>query len=283
MAVLPNEFTKQNQFLVCVDSDGCAMDTMNVKHFEFFGPIAADVFGIENKEAFQEDWNRVNLFSSTRGVNRFTALVMCLDNATAAGESIMNIDALRDWANSASSLSNASLKEAIEANEEPSLVAALDWSNKVNEGIHTELTGRDEPFPGAKEGLEKLAEAGDVAIVSSANSEALQSEWTRHNLMPSVDVIYGQEAGSKADAIADLLKHGYAKDEILMVGDAPGDLKAAQTNGVLYYPILFGNEEFSWDRLRNEALAKFNNKEYAGEYQDKVIGEFQDLLAKYDA
>ena len=101
--------------------------------------------------------------------------------------------------------------------------------------------------------------------------------------MPSVDVIYGQEAGSKADAIADLLKHGYAKDEILMVGDAPGDLKAAQTNGVLYYPILFGNEEFSWDRLRNEALAKFNNKEYAGEYQDKVIGEFQDLLAKYDA
>ncbi|RPA55950.1 HAD family hydrolase [Aerococcus agrisoli] len=283
MAVLPNEFTKSKQFLVCVDSDGCAMDTMNVKHFEFFGPLAAEVFGIQNNEAFQEDWNRVNLFSSTRGVNRFTALVMCLDNARQSGEEIMNIDALRDWANTTASLSNGSLKEAIEANEDASLVAALDWSTKVNDGIHTELSGRDKPFPGAKEGLEAITEIDDVAIVSSANSEALQSEWTRHDLMPSVDVIYGQEAGSKADAIADLLKHGYAADEILMVGDAPGDLKAAQTNGVLYYPILFGSEEFSWDRLRNEALAKFNNKEYEGEYQDQVIGEFKDLLAKYDA
>lgn len=57
--------------------------------------------------------------------------------------------------------------------------------------------------------------------------------------MPQVDVVYGQEVGSKADAIADLLTKGYAADEILMVGDAPGDEQAAAVNGVFYYPILW--------------------------------------------
>jgi phosphoglycolate phosphatase-like HAD superfamily hydrolase len=100
--------------------------------------------------------------------------------------------------------------------------------------------------------------------------------------MPQVDVVYGQEVGSKADAIADLLTKGYAADEILMVGDAPGDEQAAAVNGVFYYPILFGKEEFSWERLSNEAIGKFLNKEYAGEYQAKVLGEFHALLAQFD-
>lgn len=282
MTVLPDQFTKKNDYLVCVDSDGCAMDTMNVKHFDFFGPIAADVFGISDKEKWQEDWNRVNLFSSTRGVNRFTALVMCLENAKAAGEELIDITALKNWADTTSSLSNGSLEAEIQNNDDASLKLALDWSQKVNHGIETELAGNDKPFPGAKEGLESISEKADLAIVSSANSEALNSEWNRHGLMPSIDVVYGQEAGSKKDAIADLLTKGYAADHILMVGDAPGDLKAAHDNGVLYYPILFGNEQASWDRLKNEAVDKFLNGEYAGAYHESVVQEFHDLLAKFD-
>lgn len=27
--------TKNKNFVVCIDSDGCAMDTMNYKHYEF--------------------------------------------------------------------------------------------------------------------------------------------------------------------------------------------------------------------------------------------------------
>ncbi|AMB99036.1 haloacid dehalogenase [Aerococcus urinaehominis] len=282
MAVLPNEFTKEKDFLFCVDSDGCAMDTMNVKHYDYFGPLAAEVYGIEDKEKFQEDWNRVNLFSSTRGVNRFKALAICLANAKEAGEDIVDITALKQWTDESTSLSNGALEEVLETNSDESLKLALKWSQAVNEGIEKELAGNDKPFPGAKEGLEQVTQVADVAIVSSANGEALQSEWTRHGLMDSVDVVYGQEAGSKAEAIADLLEHGYGKDEILMVGDAPGDLKAAESNGVLFYPILFGSEKESWDRLQNEAADKFLNKEYKGDYQDKVIQEFKDLLAKYD-
>ena len=31
-------FNKSKDFLICVDSDGCIMDTMDIKHFKCFGP-----------------------------------------------------------------------------------------------------------------------------------------------------------------------------------------------------------------------------------------------------
>lgn len=282
MSTLPEQFKKQKKFLVCVDSDGCAMDTMNVKHERFFGPLAADEYGIKDREIFLVEWNRINLFSGTRGINRFKALVLTLQIAQEKGEDVGDITVLTNWANDALSLSNTSLEAQIAETPSEDLEKALLWSKKVNEGIEKELAGEDKPFPGVLEGLTKIHGLTDVAIVSSANSEALNSEWNRHHLMPQVDVVYGQEVGSKADAIADLLTKGYAADEILMVGDAPGDEAAATANGVFYYPILFGKEEFSWDRLSNEAIGKFMNKEYAGEYQEKVLGEFHALLAQFD-
>ena len=69
------------KFVFCIDSDGCVMDTMTYKHQLFFGPLAADVFEVKNREAFLQEWGRVNLFSRTRGVNRFVGLVMGLEYA----------------------------------------------------------------------------------------------------------------------------------------------------------------------------------------------------------
>lgn len=34
-----------------------------------------------------------------------------------------------------------------------------------------------------------------------------------------------------------------------MVGDAPGDMDAAESNGVQFYPILVNREEESWSRI----------------------------------
>ena len=63
-----------------------------------------------------------------------------------------------------------------------------------------------------------------------------------------------------------------------MIGDAPGDMKAAKANGVLFYPINPGHEETSWERFYNESMDKFFNKEYEGEYENTLIEEFESYL-----
>ena len=57
-----NIFQKQKDFLVCVDSDGCAMDTMDIKHFRCFGPCMVEEWGLEAWEKpILDRWNEINL------------------------------------------------------------------------------------------------------------------------------------------------------------------------------------------------------------------------------
>ena len=58
-----NTFQKQKDFLVCVDSDGCAMDTMDIKHFRCFGPCMVEEWGLEEWAApILNRWNAINLY-----------------------------------------------------------------------------------------------------------------------------------------------------------------------------------------------------------------------------
>jgi hypothetical protein len=65
---------------------------------------------------------------------------------------------------------------------------------------------------------------------------------------------------------------------MLMIGDAPGDMKAAEAVGARFYPISPGGEEESWDRLSAEALERFFSGTYSGEYEKDVIERFNRLL-----
>ena len=65
-----------------------------------------------------------------------------------------------------------------------------------------------------------------------------------------------------------------------MVGDALGDLKAAEENEVSFYPIMVRKEKESWKRFIKEVLNKFTNNLFIGEYQKKVIDEFKLNLSK---
>jgi len=269
-----SEFKKQKKFLVCVDSDGCAMDTMDVKHLKCFGPKAIEIWGLQEiQEKFQEIWNNVNLYSKTRGVNRFKGLVMSFDKMADTGVKLPDISAIREWTETSKELSNPALEKAISETANEQLAKALAWSKAVNKAI-SELPEDDKPFANVKEGLEYISTVADVAIVSSANGGALLNEWTRHELAPYVQVMLGQEAGTKAFCIGALKDNNYSDDEVIMVGDAPGDLQAALKNGVLYYPILVGKENFSWERLAAEAMKKFMEGTYRAAYQQKLIDEF---------
>ena len=257
-------FVKNREYLVCVDSDGCAMDTMDIKHFRCFGPCMVEEWGLEEwAQPILARWNEINLYTMTRGVNRFKGLAMALDEINAQYTAIEGLDELKAWAASAPELSNGELEKALPAAQGPCLAKALSWSKKVNAAINALPESEKKPFDGAAAGLAAAHAAADVAVVSSANREAVEEEWARCGLLGSVDVLCCQDAGSKAACIAQLKAKGYAPDHILMVGDAPGDKAAAEKNGVWFYPILVRHEAESWAELVSTALARLTSGAYA--------------------
>lgn len=257
-------FVKNREYLVCVDSDGCAMDTMDIKHFRCFGPCMVEEWGLEEwAQPILARWNEINLYTMTRGVNRFKGLAMALDEINAQYTAIEGFDELKAWAASAPELSNGALEKALPAAQGPCLAKALSWSKKVNAAINALPESEKKPFDGAAAGLAAAHAAADVAVVSSANREAVEEEWARCGLLGSVDVLCCQDAGSKAACIAQLKAKGYAPDHILMVGDAPGDKAAAEKNGVWFYPILVRHEAESWAELVSTALARLTSGAYA--------------------
>lgn len=257
-------FVKTREYLVCVDSDGCAMDTMDIKHFRCFGPCMVEEWGLEEwAQPILARWNEINLYTMTRGVNRFKGLAMALDEINAQYTAVEGLDELKAWAASAPELSNGALEKALPAAQGPCLAKALSWSKKVNAAINALPESEKKPFDGAAAGLAAAHAAADVAVVSSANREAVEEEWARCGLLGSVDVLCCQDAGSKAACIAQLKAKGYAPDHILMVGDAPGDKAAAEKNGVWFYPILVRHEAESWAELVSTALARLTSGAYA--------------------
>lgn len=264
-----------SEILFCVDSDGAAMDTMTYKHELFFGPLAAEKFEVEN-DSFQKNWEEINLYSRTRGVNRFVGLVMTLESVN---YDVMNIDNLKHWVNEASSLSNDSLEAEIEKKGTEDLKRALSWSIAVNKNI-TEAEGHDAPFESVLEGLKKLSDLGKVYVVSSANREAVEDEWERHGLMEYVEDLYCQDRGQKADVIAGFVKNGASPHNIMMVGDSPGDLKAAELNNAWFFPILVGNEKESWEDLHNKAAKKVADGEFTQEDHNYYKEKFWNNLDK---
>ena len=261
-----DDFKKSKNHCVCVDSDGCAMDTMNIKHIRCFGPCMVEEWGLDAwRDAILDRWNVINLYSGTRGINRFKGLAMALGEINAQYTSIDGIDELQDWAEKAPELSNDAIQK--ELNHHPIFRKALNWSIEVNKAITALPQEEVRPFDHVREALAAAHKVADVVVVSSANPEAVREEWKRFGLIDDVDLLCTQEMGSKAYCISRLCEKGYGKENILMCGDAPGDENAAESNGVLYFPILVNHEKESWQLFLDEALERFTDGGYTGDYQ----------------
>ena len=263
-----DSFEKKHDYLVCVDSDGCVMDTMNCKHFHCFGPCMVDEWELgEWKDAILDRWNVINLFSMTRGINRFKGLAMALSEIHEQYTPIAGIEALRHWADTAPALSNDAVAKAADEATDPNaklvLSKALSWSKAVNAAIVQLDESLKVPYNGAKEGLAAAHNFADVAMVSSANRDAVEEEWGKFGLLEHTDIVLAQDVGSKAACIAEMLKFGYDPAKVVMVGDAPGDCDAAEKNGVHYYPILVNHEKESWDEAIAVAFGKLQDGSYA--------------------
>lgn len=274
-----SEYKKKKEFLVCVDSDGCAMDTMDIKHIRCFGPCMVTEWGLEEwKDEILSRWNDINLYTMTRGINRYKGLSIALSEINEKYTPIEDLGTLTKWVESSPELSGGALEKAIAANDSVSLKKALAWSKAVNTSINALPEEEKLPFKGVKEALAFAHAKVDVAIVSSANLDAVLEEWERYELLGHTDIVLAQDSGSKAFCIGELLKAGYEKDHVLMCGDAPGDLDAAQKNGVFYYPILVRHEAESWQEFVDKAVSKLLDGSYGGAYQQEKIDAFLNNL-----
>lgn len=278
------DFKQENGFLVGIDSDGCAFDTMEVKHKECFIPNIISEWELQAVSKYaRQAAEFVNLYSKWRGINRFPALTMTFDllaereEVRRRGTAIPGVDSLREWIKTETKMGNPALKKAVEETGDPVLAMSLKWSEAVNDAVARMVRGVP-PFPFVRESLEKISKSADIIVVSATPCEALNREWKEHDIARYAKVIAGQEMGTKKEHIEIAVNNRYKKDRVLMIGDAPGDLKAARANGVFFYPINPGGEEASWERFYKEALDRFIGGRYAGEYEQSLIEEFDAYL-----
>jgi len=274
----------QKEFLIAIDSDGCAFDTMELKQKECVIPNIVRYWDLQPVSKFT--WAAaefVNLYSKWRGVNRFPALIKTLDllkewpDVQQRGMTIPSVQSLRDWVERETKLSNLQLELEVAETKDPVLENALEWSKAVNASIADTVFGIP-PFPYVRESLEAISRWADVIVCSTTSHEALAREWEEHDIAKFVRVIAGQEMGSKTEHIAIASQGRYQAGRVLMIGDAPGDMKAARGNDANFFPINPGSEEKSWQRFFTEGAARFRRGRFTDSYEAELIAEFERLL-----
>jgi len=134
------------------------------------------------------------------------------------------------------------------------------------------------PFPLVRECLDKINQQADAICISQTPAEALKREWAEHRLDRFVKIIAGQEMGTKTEHLKFAAAGKYGAHRMLMIGDAPGDYKAAKANHALFFPINPGDEEASWKRLYEQGLERFFAAKFAGEYETRLAKEFDACL-----
>lgn len=269
---------------VGVDSDGCVFDSMEVKQKKHFHPLIVKLWGLDAIESnARQAAEFVNLYSKWRGQNRFTALLKTFEllaewpEVVATGVELPDCTALKQYVASGLPLGNPSLTDEVERTNDPELQRLLKWSLAVNESIATTMAPIP-PFEGVRESLEKMQGQSDVIVVSQTPEEALVSEWREHGIDGFIRVIAGQELGAKSEHLEMATNGRYETSNVLMIGDAPGDRRAAEAVGAHFFPINPGHEEESWQRFVTEGYDRFLAGEFAGAYQAERNAEFESLL-----
>jgi phosphoglycolate phosphatase-like HAD superfamily hydrolase len=271
--------------LIAIDSDGCAFDSMELKHKECFIPNIIQHWKLQPISRYARQTSEfVNLYSRWRGVNRFPALIKTFELLRERPEvkrldfEVPDISSIERWVEQESTLSNNTLGPYTEGQHDPILDQALSWSLEANERVARVVRGDAPPFPMLKECLNKASGKADIMVCSATPHDTLVQEWAKHGIDERVFAICGQEQGSKKEILSGLAGTHYSPSNIIMIGDSPKDFDAAVKNGTRFYPINAGIEIESWQRFYDEALDKFLANEYDDAYQKTLTDEFLGYL-----
>ena len=164
MANALTDFTKKREFLICMDSDGCVMDTVRIKHSTVMCPELIRVFALDDHADFiTAAWDEINLHTITRGISRFESVRLVFDRLKNRGIEIPGSEDIAAWVDTATELSTASLQRELQKTGSLALRKLQEWNNACNRRIQA-LEPTFEPFPGVEESLRQLHAVADVAV-----------------------------------------------------------------------------------------------------------------------
>ncbi len=275
--------------LVGIDSDGCVFDSMTVKQVQCFHPAFLDQWQLwEHEGPARECLEAVNLYSQTRGQDRFVCLALAVQrmrnhSGIPSSAVLPDIGDLELWLASGPPFGNGGLESALQGakgealRDSESLRRILEWSRAVDERV-AELAAI-EPFPAAREFIQSACSTSDLIVVSSTPLKALEHEWEGCGLRSYLRFICSKDIGTKVQHLQAATEGGrYELDRVLMVGDAPKDLESAREAGVRFFPVNPGKENDSWALLAAEIYPAFLAGEYSAEREEALVGEFLALL-----
>ncbi len=279
-----DDFKPEKDFYIGVDSDGCVFDSMEIKHKECFIPNIIKHWHLQSVSKYaREAAEFVNLYSQWRGTNRFPALVKVFELlrehpvVKKYGIEIIDDASLIAFIDSGVPLGVPSLKDAYNKTKDPVLKMAIEWSRGVDTSVEDMVKGVI-CFSDVPRTLEKFRAHADIVVVSSTPHDAIVREWKEHDMARYTSAIAGQEMGNKKTQLEKTATGNYDKKRILMIGDAPGDMKSAHAVGARFYPIIPGKEEESWERLYHETADMFLHDQYTKTLEQSLIDEFNKNL-----
>src|SRR4051812_10820878 len=210
-------FRPTKEFFIGIDSDGCIFDSMEIKHKECFTPMFIKYFNLQAVSKYaREVWEFVNLYSKTRGANRFPAVVRALNllrerpQTKARQVEVAGTKALEEWIARETKLGNATLAAEVKRGNQ-GLVQVKEWSDAVNRAVEDIVKGVP-PFPLFRESLEKMGQKADTMVISQTPTDALEREWLEHDIRKGVKIIAGQELGTKTEHIKFAAKEKYRSE-----------------------------------------------------------------------
>src|SRR5258705_11709774 len=165
------DFKPTKEFFVGIDSDGCIFDSMEIKHKECFAPMFIKHFKLQAVSRYaREVWEFVNLYSKTRGANRFPALVRALNilrerpQVAARKVQVPDTKSLEEWIGRETKLGNATLAAEVK-NGNKGLAQVKVWSDAVNVAIEDIVDGVP-AFALVRECLARISEKADAMCIS---------------------------------------------------------------------------------------------------------------------
>ena len=93
-------------------------------------------------------------------------------------------------------------------------------------------------------------------------------------------MLFRSDRGKKADVLAGFIADGTDPHRIIMIGDSPGDLEAAEQNGTWFFPIIVGDEKASWEDFYDNVSEKFVAGDFTQEDHDRYVETFWSNLDK---